>query len=393
MAKWGEGDARWQVADLGEAGRNVNAWHWVEKDALPWSRERLQELLGSADLAPGSGLAVRGTGLKSCEGEAVVNNRKNKIIAAYELAVVVGWECVGEDGGTVAGELRMPYISEENHDEDPELQARCGSSSCAGGALAWAAAGGGPPPVAADLPGRGSHVAVTSEGPAAQKAKEAILSSGKKVIYDAVATFVQELRAGGPMRSGVAQPKAAPAQSVDAAVAAAAGEANGSSAPAAAAATQPVAAAEKENATETPAGSGHSIELREKFFAGAAELFECFTVAPRMMAFSQSPAEAQPQPGGRFSMFGGSVQGVYREVQPNSRILLDWRFSNWEDGVFSRLELCFDEPDKGNTTVTLKQTGIPDADRFGNHDVVGVTEAGWRQQVFDRIRRVFGYGC
>lgn len=358
MAKWGEGDARWQVADLGEAGRNVNAWHWVEKDALPWSRERLQELLGSADLAPGSGLAVRGTGLKSCEGEAVVNNRKNKIIAAYELAVVVGWECVGEDGGTVAGELRMPYISEENHDEDPELQ-----------------------------------VAVTSEGPAAQKAKEAILSSGKKVIYDAVATFVQELRAGGPMRSGVAQPKAAPAQSVDAAVAAAAGEANGSSAPAAAAATQPVAAAEKENATETPAGSGHSIELREKFFAGAAELFECFTVAPRMMAFSQSPAEAQPQPGGRFSMFGGSVQGVYREVQPNSRILLDWRFSNWEDGVFSRLELCFDEPDKGNTTVTLKQTGIPDADRFGNHDVVGVTEAGWRQQVFDRIRRVFGYGC
>lgn len=98
----------------------------------------------------------------------------------------------------------------------------------------------------------------------------AVLCASLQVIYDAVATFVQELRAGGPMRSGVAQPKAAPAQSVDAAVAAAAGEANGSSAPAAAAATQPVAAAEKENATETPAGSGHSIELREKFFAGAA---------------------------------------------------------------------------------------------------------------------------
>ena len=39
------------------------------------------------------------------------------------------------------------------------------------------------------------------------------------------------------------------------------------------------------------------------------------------------------------------------------------------------------------------QTGIPDADRFGHHDVVGTVEAGWRQQVFDRIRRVFGYGC
>lgn len=33
---------RWQVADLGEAGRNVNGWHWTEKDALPWCRDRLQ---------------------------------------------------------------------------------------------------------------------------------------------------------------------------------------------------------------------------------------------------------------------------------------------------------------------------------------------------------------
>ena len=39
------------------------------------------------------------------------------------------------------------------------------------------------------------------------------------------------------------------------------------------------------------------------------------------------------------------------------------------------------------------QTGIPDADSFGHHDVVGVVEAGWRQQVFGRIRQIFGYGC
>jgi hypothetical protein len=83
------------------------------------------ELLGAADLAPGSGTAVRATGLRSLEGEAVVNNRKMKIIAAYELSAVIGWEAEAADGsgGKVAGELRMPYISEENHDEDPELQA------------------------------------------------------------------------------------------------------------------------------------------------------------------------------------------------------------------------------------------------------------------------------
>lgn len=358
MAKWGEGDARWQVADMGVGGRNVNNWHWTEKDALPWSRDRLQELLGTADLAPGSGLGVRSTGVKACEGEAVVNNRKNKIIAAYEISLTLGWEGTA-DGTAVTGEVRVPYISEENHDEDPEVQ-----------------------------------VAASSEGAAAQKLRGAILSHGKKVLHDALATFVRELRAGGPMRDGAAQPKAGPAQPVDAvagsSTAGATAAANGS---AAAGAAAPAAAEKQEAPEEKRGGSGHSIELKERFFAGASELYECFTVPPRMMAYTQSPAEAQPQPGGRFSMYGGSVQGVFRELSQNTRLLLDWRFSNWEEGVYSRVELRFEEPDKGNTLVTLTQTGIPDADAYGHHDVVGVTETGWRQQVFDRIRRVFGYGC
>lgn len=141
--------------------------------------------------------------------------------------------------------------------------------------------------------------------------------------------------------------------------------------------------------------------------------------------------------------------------------------SNWEDGAYSSVELTFEEPDRGNTLVTMKQvghalaaaalaaaaackpccsalrgccwpragggggeaggkggqqpacgstspvatrtgacrdaapaashpapqTGIPEADRYGHHDIVNATEVGWRQQVFDRIRKVFGYGC
>ena len=65
------------------------------------------ELLGGADLAPGSGLSVRGAGIRSVEGEAVVNNRKNKIIASYELAVVLGWEGTAEDGTAVSGGRRL----------------------------------------------------------------------------------------------------------------------------------------------------------------------------------------------------------------------------------------------------------------------------------------------
>lgn len=43
MAKWGEGDPRWIVEERPDA-TNVNNWHWTEKNATPWSKERFEEL-------------------------------------------------------------------------------------------------------------------------------------------------------------------------------------------------------------------------------------------------------------------------------------------------------------------------------------------------------------
>jgi hypothetical protein len=60
--------------------------------------------------------------------------------------------------------------------------------------------------------------------------------------------------------------------------------------------------------------------------------------------------------------------------------------------LLPQVTLEFKEPDPGNTIVTLLQEGIPEADKFGNGNVSGQVEAGWQQQVFSRIRAVFGYG-
>ena len=43
MAKWGEGDPRWIVEERPDA-TNVNNWHWTEKNATPWSKDRLRML-------------------------------------------------------------------------------------------------------------------------------------------------------------------------------------------------------------------------------------------------------------------------------------------------------------------------------------------------------------
>ena len=54
MAKWGEGDPRWIVEERPDA-TNVNNWHWTEKNADQWSKDKLKELLCRSG-TQGSGL-------------------------------------------------------------------------------------------------------------------------------------------------------------------------------------------------------------------------------------------------------------------------------------------------------------------------------------------------
>ena len=59
----------------------------------------------------------------------------------------------------------------------------------------------------------------------------------------------------------------------------------------------------------------------------------------------------------------------------------------------SRVSIRMREPSEGRTELTLVQSGIPSADRFGGGGVPReVAEAGWRGRIFGRIRGVFGYG-
>ena len=126
MARAGEGDARWIVEDRAD-GTNVHGWHWQEKDALPWARARLDALCarhaidGDGD-GDGDGVVTRVavTGVTKCEGEAYVNKRKGKIIPGYELELEMSYVAELRDGKTRDGKIRLPYVADENADEDPE---------------------------------------------------------------------------------------------------------------------------------------------------------------------------------------------------------------------------------------------------------------------------------
>lgn len=121
MAKWGEGDPRWIVEERPDA-TNVNNWHWTEKNATPWSKERIRTLFTNLPIEENQ-MQCKVTELKSIEGEATANNRKGKLIFFYEWHVVLKWTGYLNDNQAkpAKGEITIPNLSEENDLDDIEI--------------------------------------------------------------------------------------------------------------------------------------------------------------------------------------------------------------------------------------------------------------------------------
>lgn len=107
MAKWGEGDPRWLVQHRDD-GKNVNGWHWEEKNKFEWSKQRLTELLTGLKFEQAAH-QVNIISVKECTGEAAITTRKgNKKFAVYDLKLTLQWECCEVAGSEKAkGEIKI----------------------------------------------------------------------------------------------------------------------------------------------------------------------------------------------------------------------------------------------------------------------------------------------
>jgi hypothetical protein len=85
MARVGEEDDRWIVKDLGEEGRNVNSWHWVDKNVFPWTQSRLTSLFDNLELVNDGKIKLHIKKVDVLKGESILMNRKGKLRPFYEL--------------------------------------------------------------------------------------------------------------------------------------------------------------------------------------------------------------------------------------------------------------------------------------------------------------------
>jgi activator of HSP90 ATPase len=71
--------------------KNVNNWHWVEKNCLPWAQEYLAGKLTGLQVTRGS-LTVQIESVASVSGDVDLNQRKGKVITIYDLAINLDWK-------------------------------------------------------------------------------------------------------------------------------------------------------------------------------------------------------------------------------------------------------------------------------------------------------------
>ncbi|GIL54820.1 hypothetical protein Vafri_10510 [Volvox africanus] len=125
MAKWGEGDPRWLVEHRDD-GKNVNGWHWEEKDRKEWTKARLAELFSDLvlheleDAAEGEPQRLKVERLKELTGDASITTRKgNKRFAVFDLSVALAWEGMVAGSTTVVkGDIRIEEVHSTGDEDD-----------------------------------------------------------------------------------------------------------------------------------------------------------------------------------------------------------------------------------------------------------------------------------
>nr|CAG4642653.1 EOG090X09QT [Evadne anonyx] len=272
MAKWGEGDPRWIVEERPDA-TNVNNWHWTEKNASQWSKDRFQELLHGFVIENEIGKVVIDE-IEKAEGEASANNRKAKLIFFYEWVLTLKWKgtLTGSTDG-IEGTIIVPNLSDENTIDEVVVD-----------------------------------VTVTTNTAATYSLKEMIRIRGAIKIKEQLAKYIKSLQED--FTQGMILPKKEAMKNAS----------NATKKPAEAGVKLPVSNSnlDVKKLSITTKFDTKTYEYLESFKCPPAELYNVLTLPELLRAFTNSPVESNVKVGGKFSLFGGQICGEFVELVTSS---------------------------------------------------------------------------
>uniref|UniRef100_A0A1A9ZR92 Activator of Hsp90 ATPase AHSA1-like N-terminal domain-containing protein n=1 Tax=Glossina pallidipes TaxID=7398 RepID=A0A1A9ZR92_GLOPL len=342
MAKWGEGDPRWIVEERPDA-TNVNNWHWTEKNATPWSKERFQQLYKDFKIAKNE-LECTIESVEKCSGEATVNNRKGKLIFFYEWELVLKWQgCILNGSNTShEGKITIPNLSEENDLDEVEIT-----------------------------------VTIDKSNEESEILKQFMYNVGRDQIRQQLGVYIKELKEEYsknlilPKKGETSVPKDETRESK---------------------VNFGYHTASADNTKVTSNGNGpvgckldvRTMKMVVEFQCNANDLYSALTKAEMIIAFTKAPAKVEAFKGGEFQLYGDNVHGKFEELVPEKKLLLSWRLKSWPSGHYSNVLIELEEL-QNCTQLKLEQSGIPAAE-------YETMKKNWYRYYWHSIKQTFGFG-
>ncbi|KAI8825876.1 activator of Hsp90 ATPase [Fimicolochytrium jonesii] len=309
--------------------KNVNNWHWVEKNCLPWAKTYITGRLTGVKASKGN-VNVSVEEVREVTGDVDVNQRKGKVITIFDVAITLGW--VGDfDGLSAAGKIVLPEFMHDTDLDDLVFD------------------------ISMDNDTREKEPIKDAVRKELTNEIRAKLSSFSKDLLEAhvkdVYISADEMK-GHPVLKTY-QPK-------------------------------PVAPTEtKSTSTTKVVGGLTTITQTIEFVASARDVFETLLDKQRVQAWSRGNAEIGREVGSTFRLFDGNVSGSLEEVVVGKKIVWKWRQKQWPAEHHSIVTLDLTEG-RDNTVLKLTQKDVP----IGEKDS---TEKNWTNYYWNSIKATFGY--
>ncbi|KAI6237051.1 Activator of Hsp90 ATPase [Aphelenchoides besseyi] len=316
--------------------RNVNNWHWVEKNATPWSKRRFEELLIGQTVEKGA-IKVTLNEFKKLEGDATANNRKAKLIFLYEFEILIKFTAnVSGSDLIYNGVLEIPNLSDENQADEIDV-----------------------------------NITIETLGPHKDELYHILNTDGKTFIQKQIGVYIRELKE--EFSKGLILSTAKP-QVME--------KAGGKTA------IFDKRSFQNEVVTDKSADNQKAekievtnFEITESFKVPPRRLYEILTEPELIKAWSGGSAEVETKEGGKFTLFGGQIAGSFTKLK-EEEIEVEWRLRSYPTNHYAHLDfLLVDKND--STDLILKATNVPRREAAN-------TEEGLRRHYFANIGRVFG---
>lgn len=287
--------------------KNVNNWHWIEKDCTAWSHAQLNEILPGLE-ASIEGYHISITSVHELRGEVSVAQSKGRLRQIYDLSFDLSFQ----SASTTTGTISVTDLMSDTEPADLEYTVKIDTTGSTG-------------------------------------SREGLLRALKGFVRETLWKAVHETFGDALM--------AAHGQGLLVAV-----EGDEKSM-----VPRQKYTGNEDASAEIPTDKATgTIEMQVEFNAATpADIFRALTDPSMVRVWSRTADPGPLLPGTRFGLFSGAVTGEILEADPtNHQLTMTWKLAAWPEPSTVRIQIN-DDDDDGGSILHLHQEHLPKAEVEG----------------------------